>query len=139
VAFKKFFTCLQCGKESSSSWTLSKYCSTACRKERERKREYRVGKPYISTGKTGAIGELKVSCDLLDRGYEVFRSVSPDGSCDLVALKGDKMFRIEVKTGQVYATTGTRTYPKPKPKDANKFDILAVSYPDGIAYSPISP
>lgn len=53
-----------------------------------------------STGVRGAISELLVAADLLERGYEVFRAVSQSCSCDLVATKPNVFLSIEVRTGK---------------------------------------
>jgi hypothetical protein len=75
----------------------------------------------------GASSELKVCADFLLAGYEVFRSVSLNCSCDLVVLKNGEVFRVEVKTG----------YKKQIPSaDKTRFDILAVVNGEGISYYP---
>ena len=43
--------------------------------------------------------ELAACIYLLGEGYEVFRNVSAHGNADLVAVKGDKLLRIDVKSG----------------------------------------
>jgi hypothetical protein len=86
----------------------------------------------MSPSTKGASSELIVSVDLLSKSYEVFRSVSPAASCDLIALKNGQTFRVEVKTGTAQGTRH-RVYPKP-PTD--NFDILAIVFPG--AYSSIS-
>jgi len=53
----------------------------------------------ISTGTSGAIGELMVCSKLLAFGYDVFRSVSPAASCDLLVLKHGRTCSIEVRRG----------------------------------------
>ena len=53
----------------------------------------------MATGTTGAIGELRVCVDLLKRGYNVFRAVSPSCPCDLMVCSGEQMWRVEVRTG----------------------------------------
>lgn len=69
----------------------------------QEKRRYQKTKPrrgqYLSKSQIGAASELMVAADLLSKGYEVFRSVSACGTCDLVILKDDKFSRVEVKTG----------------------------------------
>ncbi|MGE3341481.1 MAG: group I intron-associated PD-(D/E)XK endonuclease [Candidatus Altimarinota bacterium] len=47
----------------------------------------------------GCISEYAVASDLLQRGFEVFKALSPAASCDLIVMKDGKYFRIEVKTG----------------------------------------
>ncbi len=56
---------------------------------------YYAGKTAATTG---AISELRVGIDLLTKGYHVFRSESPNCPCDLVAIKNNKIFTIEVRT-----------------------------------------
>ena len=53
--------------------------------------------------KKGEIGELKVAADLLKRGYEVFKPVSQNCPCDLVAqdLKVDEFHTVQVKFAQL--------------------------------------
>lgn len=46
----------------------------------------------------GARNELAACVWLMDQGYEVFRNVSYFGDVDLVAIKGDELIRLDVKT-----------------------------------------
>jgi hypothetical protein len=57
------------------------------------------GYPGITPSTVGTIGELAVSIDLLSRGVEVFRALSPACSCDLAILQNGKLLRIEVRSG----------------------------------------
>lgn len=77
----------------------------------------------LASSTTGAVSELTVACDLLKRGYEVFRAVSPSCSCDLAILKDNKLVRVEVRTAQRNQVTGNVLYPNP---DRNRFDVLAL-------------
>jgi hypothetical protein len=43
--------------------------------------------------------ELAACLFLLREGYEVFRNISACGTADLIACKGDKVLRIDVKSG----------------------------------------
>lgn len=88
----------------------------------------------LSTGTTGAISELAVATDLLRRGFEVFRSLSPTASCDLAILRGDRFLRVEVKTGYVHP--GTRRLVYPKPKANRRFDLYAINTKEGVHYIP---
>lgn len=102
-----------------------KYCSNQCRRS-EQKERYAVlnDRANISPGKVGAVAELIVSADLLRKGYEVFRSVSQDCSCDLVILKAGRFIRVEVRTGYVN-TDGSVGYAK-KPSDVGRSDATAI-------------
>lgn len=56
---------------------------------------------FTSTGSKGAFGELLVSADLLKQGFHVFRSVSPNCPCDLIAMDFmGRVSRVEVKTSK---------------------------------------
>lgn len=77
----------------------------------------------------GAISELIVTVDLLAKGIQVYRAVSPGAPCDLLALLPDgSTLRLEVKTGK----TGTdgEIYADIT-RNAGKFDVLAVVAEDG--------
>lgn len=76
----------------------------------------------LSIGTTGAIGELRVSVDLLIKGYEVFRAVSHSCSCDLIAIKQSRALRIEVRTTS-YRKDGTPHFPG-NPNDEGKARLL---------------
>ena len=96
-------TCVVCNKTFTSRIRASVYCSNTCRKAAYRQKYedecgYKVLR-HIATGTMGALAELIVSADLLRQGYEVFRSVSPHASCDIIAHKDEKMLRVEVRTG----------------------------------------
>jgi PD-(D/E)XK endonuclease len=52
----------------------------------------------LSPSTKGAVTELTVACDLLSRGWSVFRSLSPASPHDLVATRESEVYRIEVKS-----------------------------------------
>jgi len=109
----------------------AKTCSKACGKELVRQ-AYKLANPTrgISPGKVGALNELIVSCDLIRRGYDVFRAVSPSCSCDLAVLGSDGEFlRIEVTTGSLNIWSGKAFYP---PHDPSRYDVIAVVIGDGV-------
>jgi len=87
----------------------------------------------LNTNTIGGISELKVVCDLLSKGYEVYRPLIDNASCDLIVLKDNKLTRIEVKT--TYRNTGGEIR-KSTVKNWGKFDILACVLPEGIVYEP---
>jgi hypothetical protein len=90
--------------------------------------------PGLNTGQVGAIGELRTSADLLAKGYHVFRAVSPTCPCDLIALKGGKCLRLQVRTARKLKS-GKLTYPTGQ-KDAGRQDYYAAVLPDRIEYFP---
>lgn len=90
------------------------------------------GENIVSPATVGAIAEFLVSVDLMKRGYDVYKALSPAASCDLVIVSRDfkKVYRVEVKSGQL---KNGRIYPNQK---SNRFDILAVVIQDKVIYQP---
>lgn len=130
--------CLNCGKLLPQDCMSGqrKYCSAKCQKAK-----YLKPSTYgnaDSTGSKGAVGELRVSVDLMERGLYVYRCVGPNSPFDLVAYSPDgTLLRIEVKTGYPQANGGV-AYPKPT-KYAGDVDHTAVVLPDQVVYMPALP
>ena len=126
--------CKQCGKElPSTRWV---YCSEECHHLFNSVQYKKLNPRYGRTSATtGAIAELRVSIDLLQKGYDVFRALSPSCSCDLAILKDAKILRIEVRTcfigvtGKIYKVKSQRDSPE-------KADVYAWVLPDKIIYEP---
>ena len=92
--------CFVCGKLFSTRIEHRKYCNKECNKIAQGKYYNRQSVfPNIPAGTVGTISELIVATDLLKKGYEVYRPLSPSCSADLLAEKKDKIFKIEVRTG----------------------------------------
>ena len=112
-----------------------KTCSPECTRKRNsllwRQKNPRPIK--LATGTVGAVSELRVATDLLQRGYAVFRALSPNCPCDLAILYGDRLLRVEVKTASL-STSGTPMYGTIR--NGNSYDILAAAMSDGIIYIP---
>jgi len=125
--------CLSCGKGFTGPHN-KRYCSASCAAP-----NYAYLKPDPSgacRGTVGSIYELIICADLLKRKCEVFRSVSQHSSCDLIALKNGKCFRVEVTKG-VIKPNGTWYWSK---HDPTKYDLLALVAPQGqICYQPEAP
>jgi endogenous inhibitor of DNA gyrase (YacG/DUF329 family) len=115
----KLSPCQGCGTQISSLRAIRKYCSVRCRVADLVRKKRRCP---ISTKSIGAIGELLVSADLLSRGVDVFRALSPASPCDLVALHGGKLYRVEATVGKRKAD-GQLTW---VPHDENRYDVIAV-------------
>ena len=116
--------CGYCSVSFRSGLKWQRFCSNKCQSKSWN--ENYVGKkpePYLSPGTVGALSELIISIDLLRRGYEVFRALSPSCSCDLAIFKNGQLKRIEVRTGW-YTKTGKAAAVKLKERD--KIDILAI-------------
>jgi hypothetical protein len=131
MAYKRSFSkkCLACNKDFKGIYNQI-YCSSSCYKEKN-ERYVNIYK-NLSTGTIGAIGELRVCADLLSKGYEVFRALSPSCSCDLLASKNGKTHSIEVKTSNRYKS-GKLYYPNPA---SIKATHLALVLPNEIIYLP---
>ena len=104
------------------------YCSQKCLNENFGIKRNWEG---ISTGTVGAIQELRVSVDLLSKGYEVFRALSPSCSCDLLVKKNNKFFSIEVRTA--YQNKAGRIVTV---RTNIKAEYLALALPSKIIYEP---
>jgi hypothetical protein len=112
--------CEVCHKSYKTIFPQQKTCSQTCRLVKAKIHYVKV--PYnLPTGTIGAISELRVAADLLAKGYEVFRALSPSCSCDLAILQKGKLLRVEVRTGNCQSG---RVYCR----DSNneKHDVFAV-------------
>lgn len=123
--------CIVCNKKLKRQ--QKKHCSNLCRRTRINKR-YDIGQNgKISTASIGAGAELAVGSDLINKGYYVFRNLSPNGPCDLIIMKDGVLKKIEVKTGRIH-TNGQLTFGYSKLRDGGNFDILAVWTDHNIFY-----
>lgn len=130
--------CTECDTPFKGLRRNAKYCSTKCRYEAAR-RTYTItplSKQHnISTTTLGAVNELRVSTDLMLKGYHIFRALSPACPCDIIAMKDGICLMVEVKTGFNNGRNG-KNYMSPL-HDGNIFDVLAVIFTDGtIIYKP---
>lgn len=130
--------CKRCGDALSERKTRARavYCSTECstRAAKDRYHEKNPFRPHLmAPAKRGAVSELRVTIDLTERGYEVFKSINPSCSCDIAILKNGSLLRVEVTTGR-FTQNGSLIYPKHAKEN---FDILAVVLPSNeIKYIP---
>ena len=136
--------CQVCGKAVvvRRRGQVKKYCNKVCA-SRKYTNKYRTLNPRLglAAGTVGALGELLVAADLLKRGYEVFRAMSPSCSCDLAVLKNGKLMRVEVRTGY---RSGQRSVDDPdnvfigNASGIHRADLLAivVHSPTMIQYRP---
>lgn len=82
----------------------------------------------------GARSELLVCCDLMARGYYVYRAESPAAPWDLVAYRREnpcRALRIEVRTGTRNPSTGNLSVSL---KETDMFDIFAIVCSVGDGY-----
>jgi hypothetical protein len=132
---KKLVECLCCKKKFMHG-VKKKYCSRKCSTEHA-KILYKSNNIHLNvcSGTIGAIGELRVSVDLLIKGFNVYRALSPSSDSDLAITKGNKLYRVEVTTG--YFDYKGNIINNKKYADSSKFDIVAVVMKSGeIIYLP---
>lgn len=100
-----------CGKTFTTTNRSQKYCSAECCKEKTAL-DSRGGRPNLASGTTGAVSELYAGMDLMLKGWETFRALSPACSCDLIAQREGVSIRVEVRTGAVSSISGKITWPR---------------------------
>jgi hypothetical protein len=129
--------CQRCGKEFLKTHYVSlyAYCSKKCSMDGKHWEDRFVDPPEIgTTGTIGAIHELRVCVDLMSKGWDAFRALSPHGPIDVVAIKGDRVIRIQVRKAR---ETVDGKYYFGKPKDGSPHDMIALSFSTGkVVYLP---
>lgn len=111
-----------------------RFCDKNCRKRARIVAAALSPNRGLCTGTVGAISEIIVAVHLLRLGYDVFRAVSPSCSCDLIAIKDGRSFRVEVRTG-TRRKDGTFGYSHPA-KDKGRQDTYAVVVGNDIVFFP---
>lgn len=133
MAIRRYKNCAWCSERFSIVGN-SRYCSATCALKAEQDKLPKT-KSTLNTGQRGAVSELYVCADLILKGFSVFRSVSQTCPCDLVAMSGDKLYRVEVKT--VAWVKGLTSVPTGHANNKHLFDIYAAVDDDGnIVYVP---
>jgi hypothetical protein len=87
-------------------------------------------KAGVNTSHIGAIGEHLVIVDLMKKGYEVFRAVSPGTTVDLIVQQTTDptwLRRVEVTKGKRRKNGDLRW----QPHKSTRYDWLAVWEDDG--------
>jgi endogenous inhibitor of DNA gyrase (YacG/DUF329 family) len=122
---KYTFTCIMCQAQKTSQNPHTKFCSNECRNKRESiaQGRYTTDKT-VSPASTGAMSELIVSADLLRKGYAVFRAVSPSCYCDIIAIKKDVIWHIEVRTGYKNPRTHSLNFPRRISENVNVVAVV---------------
>lgn len=136
---KRATHCEGCGTPFTTRVIKRKFCSSRCKNTKYQGNHPHISKVLgLSASTVGAISELRVATDLLSKGYPIFRALSPACSCDLAALVGERLYRIEVTTGHIYPS-GRITHPKHH--DSTKHDIIAIviATTGNIIYEPPLP
>lgn len=124
------YKCVQCGKEEGTNQHLKKLCSDECRKlYYGRHREVRMSKD-IASGTVGAITELKVSTWFMEKGYAIFRALSPACFCDLIAIRNSEVLYLEVRTGYISANGSVGFPAKISSKNGTPTHFAIYTYKD---------
>jgi hypothetical protein len=71
---------------------------------------------------------MLASYELMCRGYQVFRAISPSSTCDLLAMKDGKILRVEVTKGK---RRGDNQWLYWGRHDSSRYDMLIVWEEDG--------
>jgi len=127
-------SCEECGTEFPGRNLAQRFCRRICSRAYHRKRHgvESVGALHnLPKGTVGALNELRAAADLMQRGFHVFRALSPACPADLVAMKDGKCLLVEVKT----ATRGLNGRVRSM-SPGHPYDVLAKVLPDGIIYEP---
>lgn len=124
--------CWNCKKPIGvSRYRGTKYCTRACGAA-YKKYDYGYARTGRNCSVAGAVGELRVCADLLLRGYDVFRAVSPSSPYDLIAVNESQCLKVEVRTAAKNRVTGYVNWTKP---DSSKgCDVAAVVLDEEILY-----
>lgn len=118
--YKKIIkNCIQCNKKFETT-RKGRFCSNFCSYRFHRK-PFKNSK--ISTGTKGSIAEFLVGVDLLQKGYEVFKSLSTNSSVDLIIKKRQFIYSVEVKSVKQFKGTVYLHY------NNIKAHYLAIYYP----------
>lgn len=126
-------TCKNCKSSFNQRHKKQLYCSTACKSKNSNSKVYKY--TYgLANGTTGAIQELVVSIDLMKKGYEVFRALSPSCSHDLIATKDKQCLRLEVRTG--YLMPNNKLYYPKNIKTRIQADRYAIVVGGEVIYEP---
>lgn len=104
--------CKLCGKNYQSFYENKLTCSDECKKRKFSIDTGRLTDTSICSGTVGAISEMEVCAELMRKGYAVFRSLSPSCFCDAIAVKGEKILKIEIRTSYEHPTSKIIHYSK---------------------------
>jgi len=130
---KRAKRCFQIGLKSSMSERKARAELFALINQRERAHKFRIvgsspNEASVDVRCRGSYAEYVAALDLMRRGFEVFRAMSNQAPCDLIASKSGQFYRIEVK----FASGIRGRHPK---FTAENFDVVAlVSSDSSVSY-----
>lgn len=117
--------CDGCNKEFFTTYSKKLTCSDLCKSKRKRKLENRPEySRNVCNGTIGAMSEMLASIDLFSKGFVVFRALSPSCFCDLIAIKENIIYKVEVRTGFRNKSTNKLQFPKTISPQANIFAVF---------------
>lgn len=105
------------------------YCSKECLPSRTRVEPHGIN-DNVANGTVGAISELLVCADLMKKGWEVFRALSPHSNSDVLALRDGLLLKLEIRTGMYYnKDNGEKLFNYSKKNIIGK-SVVVVTLPD---------
>lgn len=129
--------CTECHEEFKPTRSSNLTCSKICARIRDKRlRPVTLRLTGLATSvQVGVMHEHVVMVDLLRRGLQPYKSISPDAPVDLAVLCGSRLIRVEVTTG--YRTKQGVNPRNIKLEKAHGWDVLAMVEIDGkITYTP---
>jgi hypothetical protein len=131
----KIIICAVCFKKFNSSWPNAKFCTPKCRNHNQtaitNKHNNRI--IGLTSGTKGAMAELMACVDLMRKGYEVFRALSPSSNCDILAIKDGVVHLYEVRTGVYGSPENGSKLSWPNTKTDGK-EVLVVTHKDNVVH-----
>lgn len=116
--------CVVCDQFFYPLTKISRFCSEPCRNTFYKSEYRKFNDPSLSHSTRGAVSELSVAADLFRHGWEVFRALAPDASCDLVAMQHGATLRVQVKTATL--KDSSTFYSVDLTKEEGRYDIVAL-------------
>lgn len=91
--------CDQCQRDFTPKRDWHRFCQKSCATHYLIKNKDQ--KVPIASGIVGTIAELVVSARLMTLGFEVYRALSGNSSCDILCIKSGNLFRFEIRSARV--------------------------------------
>lgn len=101
--------CKWCKKGYTTRIPHKLFCSVKCGNEFSRSKKPDAGVKGIPTATVGVMAELLACADLMKKGFELYRAVSPSSYSDLIAIKDSITYPIEVRTGYYKTKEGRQS------------------------------
>lgn len=84
----------------------------------------------LTPGAIGSIAEYAVAIDLMERGFHVYKAMSPQSACDLMVCDAAGNFRLRIEVKSAEYRQG-RAICVNVQRNAGKFDVLAILTNEG--------